>query len=539
MLYQNYETEISKKNLRKVFAQIPEPLCLLGGWAIFLTVNQNFRNEHGQEYHGSKDIDLGFHIDDKITDFKETTFYKAIKVLEKIGFIPVSQRYVKFYTEDGRELTEEQSKKFAQPFLFNLYVDPIVDRVTKDVVKSIGYTPIDEPLLLEAFDNGRYKNIDAFGAKMMLPNPELLLATKINAVLNRTKDHKRIKDIADIFALIAYSGKGRKEMLTDVKTILRIEKIRKVFVAFSDEDLKRSAEALGIDSQFLSTIMKGFIANIETKAVESVDTPRETDDIKWRIPFNISYESYLLILKALFQQKADSQQVSLEDLIRVTGLNRSTLVGNAAFLKSVGVLETDSKDGYKLTSSVGKKYAKAVYTNNSALVSEASKEIIEGSHLKGLLDFIKLKERKIDEIYGYIKGEGRFADGPGISGMTNPYAAGAKTLLRIFRDAELLPEGIDVDVKKETQSTQNKQKSTTERPRRKSKQRMESEVESNTDVEKTGDSYGRIVIKGIGTVEINDVDTLELAESFLKLLRKKIVQNDNESPSQNNIMQDP
>lgn len=260
MLYQNYETDISKKNLSTVFNSLPEPICLLGGWAVYLTVNDNFNDENGQSYHGSKDIDLGFHLDEKVSDFKETTFYKAINVLEKIGFIPVSQRYIKYYKEDGTELTEEQSKKIAQPFLFNLYVDPIVDRIIEGLREAIGYVPIDEPLLQHVFEKKQFKLIEEFGSKIILPSTELLLATKINAVPNRTKDHKRIKDIADIFALIAYGDKSPRQALEGLRLYHDLEHVQKVFSEFTDEELRLAAEAIGIEIPRFTTVMKGFIS---------------------------------------------------------------------------------------------------------------------------------------------------------------------------------------------------------------------------------------------------------------------------------------
>ncbi len=58
MLYENYETEISKKNLVTVFSRVTKPLCLLGGWAVYLTVNENYKKDKRRDHHGSKDIDL-------------------------------------------------------------------------------------------------------------------------------------------------------------------------------------------------------------------------------------------------------------------------------------------------------------------------------------------------------------------------------------------------------------------------------------------------------------------------------------------------
>lgn len=56
-------TELSEQELREVFEAAEPPVCLLGGWAVHLHVNPGFRSEHGREYIGSRDIDIGVHID--------------------------------------------------------------------------------------------------------------------------------------------------------------------------------------------------------------------------------------------------------------------------------------------------------------------------------------------------------------------------------------------------------------------------------------------------------------------------------------------
>ncbi len=63
MLYKNYELGISKDNLVTVFSKVTAPLCLLGSRAVYFTVNVNYKNDKGINYHGSKDIDLGFHFE--------------------------------------------------------------------------------------------------------------------------------------------------------------------------------------------------------------------------------------------------------------------------------------------------------------------------------------------------------------------------------------------------------------------------------------------------------------------------------------------
>jgi len=57
-LYQKYETDNSSKYLQQIIDLLEEPICILGGWVVFFTVNEIYKKEIGSEYLGSKDIDL-------------------------------------------------------------------------------------------------------------------------------------------------------------------------------------------------------------------------------------------------------------------------------------------------------------------------------------------------------------------------------------------------------------------------------------------------------------------------------------------------
>ena len=63
MLYEPGEIEISEKYLEKIFKSIKGNVCLIGGWATHYLVNKNFENANGRNYIGSRDIDIGFHIE--------------------------------------------------------------------------------------------------------------------------------------------------------------------------------------------------------------------------------------------------------------------------------------------------------------------------------------------------------------------------------------------------------------------------------------------------------------------------------------------
>jgi len=61
--YAEAVTTLSEKELQDVISVAEPPTCLLGGWAVHLHVTNGFQEAHGRPYIGSRDIDLGVHID--------------------------------------------------------------------------------------------------------------------------------------------------------------------------------------------------------------------------------------------------------------------------------------------------------------------------------------------------------------------------------------------------------------------------------------------------------------------------------------------
>ncbi len=252
MLYQNYETEISQEHLSAVFAQMKEPVCLLGGWAVYLTVNTKFNKAHGRNYLGSRDIDLGFHIDPtwSTKELENSALAQSVNILKGRGFIGVSSRFVKYYDiNTKKELTEEQTKKMQTYDMFQLYVDPMSDNIHADAQKIVGFPLLDESLLSHVFVNQKFTILNEFGGKFKLPTPEVLIAAKIKSAPNRTKDDKRIKDISDIYALLWYSDVDFKDLREKVQQISGIQKIRDAVSGFTIDEYGAVSNALGIDSK--------------------------------------------------------------------------------------------------------------------------------------------------------------------------------------------------------------------------------------------------------------------------------------------------
>ncbi|MHB1907599.1 MAG: hypothetical protein ACYCQJ_01860 [Nitrososphaerales archaeon] len=206
-MYTDQQINISRKFLEKIISNLSEPPCILGGWAVYLHLNDKFNASKGRDYLGSKDIDLGFHLDPKWSksDYTKSDLNKAINTIESMGFEPVSFRYLKQFSNDnGRELTKDEAKRLSPYDIFALYIDLLVDTADENRHKIAGFSIAEEPLLKSIF-LGQQKDKKKFlGLDMVLPDHNLLMEMKTNSFPNRTQDDKMIKDLADICALALY-----------------------------------------------------------------------------------------------------------------------------------------------------------------------------------------------------------------------------------------------------------------------------------------------------------------------------------------------
>lgn len=199
-MYEPHEIEISYKYIKTVVGRLEEPICLIGGWAVYHHVNKNFKKATGRNYIGSRDIDLGFHFEKDWSEkyLRGSTFAKSLRIIEEeLGFVPVGFRYLKeFHIETEKELSKDEVKTTPQHFIFPLYIDPVVDIIHPKFYEVFKFNPVDEPLLEMVFrDKANRMAEKSFGKSLWLPKPHILLATKLNSVISRDKEHKRLKDI--------------------------------------------------------------------------------------------------------------------------------------------------------------------------------------------------------------------------------------------------------------------------------------------------------------------------------------------------------
>jgi hypothetical protein len=221
-------------------------------------VNRSFEKANGRKYIGSRDIDLGFHVDKTWTQkqLAKSKFATAIGIIENMGFRCISYRLVKDFNMDtGMELTPEESTHLPLYQIFQLYVDPIVDHIHPRIKTLSGFVPIDEPLLSLIFRDKMHTKTTLFEKTVLLPKPHVLLAMKLNSAPKRDKENKRIKDIADIYALLWHSNISLPQLKKQLFSIYPKEQTTKTIQCFKNEDIEKASAAIGINAQELSRVL--------------------------------------------------------------------------------------------------------------------------------------------------------------------------------------------------------------------------------------------------------------------------------------------
>jgi hypothetical protein len=248
-MYNKKETDISYKYLKSIISKLKEPIIIIGGWAIYLSVNKNYKKEFGLDYIGSRDVDLGFNT---IKSFKDTC-----NILEENGFEFISFRYLKEISyETGKKLTKEELKTTPIYNIFPMYIDLLISEINLKVKKELGFTPIDELLVKLIFKNKSYRTeLVEFNTKLWLPSPSLLLTTKVNSIANRILDHKRIKDYCDIIALCLYSGENLDDLISFVKKHAIKKRILKLKNIIDQKELKQVSDILRINVDIINRII--------------------------------------------------------------------------------------------------------------------------------------------------------------------------------------------------------------------------------------------------------------------------------------------
>lgn len=265
--YAETVTGHSEGEVQNVLNVAEPPVCLLGGWAVHIQVTEGFREAHGRDYIGSRDIDLGVHVDDgwAVDDVWDSPIGETLERIEdelgysrgRFGF------YQQFHRDTGERLDDDQAHNLASHNVFRVDIDVIPDTTELDAFeKAFGFRPPAEPLLAPVFGDSTGEPLDEYvdwsvSEETRIAPPAALAAMKVRAFPDRDKSHKRLKDLADLHSLLWYVAD-----YDDVRTAA-LEQLTggdlDAFEAAIDSDLyERTARLIDVDE----TVLRQSIARL-------------------------------------------------------------------------------------------------------------------------------------------------------------------------------------------------------------------------------------------------------------------------------------
>jgi hypothetical protein len=203
-MYDLSETELSNKELAAIFKESAGiSICLIGGWAAHYHVNENYKRAFGQDYMGSRDIDIFF-------DPKHEKEFE--KVVRNRGFTKngLPFRYEKIYDRESRKfISADEAKKKHVYNLIYIFLDLFSNKKTS-ILGS--WSDIDEMKGISCHPLGGFSVADI----------DTLVALKCTALFARDKSDKENKDACDLYALLEYSNKRIKPTVLLAKAISKI-----------------------------------------------------------------------------------------------------------------------------------------------------------------------------------------------------------------------------------------------------------------------------------------------------------------------------
>lgn len=257
-IYETVETTSTRNALDHLIMNLEEPIILIGGWAVYLLVDERYQKEHQTHYLGSRDVDIGFHIDPgKNTDeLLKSNFARSIRIIKDLGYFESgTSRYLRIiHRATGKVLTERDAASIPQYDLFYMYVDPIVDNATEHIKSIFKLSPIDEPLLGKALMENRMRKLKYLGRDVLVPEVDMMVRMKLSSFPKRTKDDKKIKDACDLYALIWHSSWKFKDLIDVVRK--EEELIKNCRPHFSEEIMKKAGFHLGIEPETYVGVME-------------------------------------------------------------------------------------------------------------------------------------------------------------------------------------------------------------------------------------------------------------------------------------------
>jgi len=229
-------------------------ICLIGGWAVYHTVNDYFSKKKKRPYIGSRDIDFGIYLKPMMgkSELISTTLFKLINMLESEGFQSEGIRYRKDITYKSKDPNDGKIKEESFP----LYIDIIVNSYPPSYSDIIHQYFFEEPLVEIIYDNRQNQiDIPEISNLIFMPIPEILLACKIKAIPSRDTHHKRVKDMCDLYSLLFYTAKSFDKTVNELKKYIQPDTVIQLKNTINKKMMEESERKIGDPSGSINTVI--------------------------------------------------------------------------------------------------------------------------------------------------------------------------------------------------------------------------------------------------------------------------------------------
>ena len=257
-LYDTQCTTLSLETLKTLTDIINFPVCLCGGWAVYFTINQHFKQKKKRDYIGSQDIDIGFFLPPMMTksELESTTLFKTINLLESQGFQPEGFRYKKEIQINNQKTI----KRHPTQDLFVLYVDILVNSYPPSLYDLHPHCFFEVPLIENIYqDEKNQVRIPRISNDLFIPTRPLLTAMKIQSFPSRGQSHhKKIKDLCDLYSLLWFSKTSIHENINEVLSYTNTNSLKRVRNEIDNNLMRECEQYLGEPKGSLRTILNIF-----------------------------------------------------------------------------------------------------------------------------------------------------------------------------------------------------------------------------------------------------------------------------------------
>ena len=251
-VYSDLETQISAERLEALVRDLPHPVALAGGHAVRWTVGEAWRERFGEDYFGSRDIDLAYQVEPAWTEdeFRASAAGQAPERIKAMKYEPHGMyRFRLLVDASGMIIKDEPAPPaIAGVDYAQLFLDPLMTAEHTMARRVLGWQPLVEPLLAPVFrDRDRRRELTELGSNVYLPSPGSLIATKLGHIEDRAGD-KALKDLCDIYALAAYGGTDAPMLSLEIHDVLP-DAPRRVQLAIGHEHLRDACDHLDVRAQ--------------------------------------------------------------------------------------------------------------------------------------------------------------------------------------------------------------------------------------------------------------------------------------------------